>query len=161
MLQFFVCRFSVIRSCFNALCFILSYLFSFKLLNYGFWIFIVHNILGLFSAQLCAQKCLLSAIVVYRNFLPLIGNVVNGPIGKQMVDTLVESSGNFEVFCSRIIMIMILWKEIIIMSGDLTFFKIKSGFWHFEILRLDISQVLLLIQFQVLKKRLQKYVYKP
>jgi len=25
------------------------------------------------------------------------GNVVNGPIGKQMVETLVESSGNFEV----------------------------------------------------------------
>ena len=27
----------------------------------------------------------------------LEGNVVNGPIGKQMVDTLVESSANFEV----------------------------------------------------------------
>ena len=26
----------------------------------------------------------------------LEGNVVNGPIGKQMVDTLVESSANFE-----------------------------------------------------------------
>ena len=25
------------------------------------------------------------------------GNVMNGPIGKQMVDTLVESSQNFEV----------------------------------------------------------------
>ena len=27
----------------------------------------------------------------------LEGNVVNGPIGKQMVDTLVESSANFEM----------------------------------------------------------------
>lgn len=26
-----------------------------------------------------------------------VGNVMNGPIGKQMVDTLVESSGNFEM----------------------------------------------------------------
>ena len=26
------------------------------------------------------------------------GNVMNGPIGKQMVDTLVESSSNVEVF---------------------------------------------------------------
>ena len=25
-----------------------------------------------------------------------LGNVMNGPIGKQMVDTLVESSANFE-----------------------------------------------------------------
>ena len=27
------------------------------------------------------------------------GNVVNGPIGKQMVDTLIESAVNFEVSC--------------------------------------------------------------
>ena len=30
-------------------------------------------------------------------FLSFIGNVMNGPIGKQMVDTLVESSANFEM----------------------------------------------------------------
>ena len=29
--------------------------------------------------------------------LTLLGNVMNGPIGKQMVDTLVESSANFEM----------------------------------------------------------------
>jgi len=33
---------------------------------------------------------------IYLNFF--IGNVVNGTIGKQMVDTLVESASNVEVF---------------------------------------------------------------
>ncbi len=40
----------------------------------------------------------------------LEGNVVNGPIGKQMVDTLVESSANFEV--TTTVQLHVCWKQI-------------------------------------------------
>ena len=36
-------------------------------------------------------------ICIYLWLFSLIGNVVNGTIGKQMVDTLVESASNVEV----------------------------------------------------------------
>lgn len=37
---------------------------------------------------------MIKCVFIYTNF---IGNVVNGTIGKQMVDTLVESASNVEV----------------------------------------------------------------
>ena len=42
-------------------------------------------------------ECNIKASLLDFDGTTFVGNVMNGPIGKQMVDTLVESSANFEV----------------------------------------------------------------
>lgn len=56
------------------------------------------------------------------------GNVMNGPIGKQMVDTLVESSTNVEVLKRHTKLLLFLFNEILKIEHFhyLFFFYLKS-----------------------------------